>query len=256
MKHTFLFFLLTIFLCLEFAVAHDAWLSAKLDSTKTKILVLPLVGEHFPKGDAIKDHTRFLQPSAYLFEMKTLPLVSDRSDSTILGIVPVVSSCIASASIKQREVTYDEKIAFEYITEEIGLSKEEATKFITPGVKEFSEAYSRHLKSIITTGDNEPKDTVVGLPIELVLLSWKKTKNQASVQVQLLENGKSVPHTAVRILSNGKTTIAKSDTSGTIQATIDGEAPALFGYIQLKKLSDNKLQSVWTNLSIIRLKNH
>ncbi|MBI3195283.1 MAG: hypothetical protein HYZ34_12585 [Ignavibacteriae bacterium] len=255
MKQFTLFLFFTLAVCLESTFAHDAWLSAKLDSQKTSILVLPLVGESFPKGDAIKDHTRFLSPNVFLFDKKTIPLVSHKTDSTILGTVSIVSTCVVSASIKQREVTYDEKIAFEYITEEIGLSKEEAATFITPGVKEFTEAYSRHLKSVIATGDNQPKDTVVGLPIELVLLSWKKTtKNQASVQVQLLENGKGVPHTAVRIVSKGKTTIAMSDTSGIIQATIDSQEPALFGYIQLKKVNDNRLQSVWTNLVIHRIR--
>ncbi len=253
MKQKILLSLIITMLVLESAFAHDAWLSAKYDSTKSNILVCPLVGEVFPTGDAIKDRTRFSVRNVVLHGRK-IPLVTDNPDSTVLGSVPVVSSCVVSASVKQREVTYSDTIALAYITEEIGLTKEEAAKFITPGVKEFSEAYSRHLKAIVTTGNNQPKDTAVGLPLELVLRSWKEvTKNNANVQVQLLENGKPAPDTPVRIVSKGKTTIVKTDSTGIIQATVDTSEPALFAYIQLKKINDTRLQSIWTNLIINRL---
>ncbi len=233
---------------------HDAWLSAKWDSTKANIIIVPLVGEAFPKGDIIKDHTRFVEPSAFLLGGKRIALASPRSDSTSLGALPAAPSCVVYAGVKQREITYDEKVAWEYLTEEIGLSRDDASKFITPGVKEFSEAYSRNLKAVITIGKAQPKDSVIGLPLELVLLSWKDTTDgKAVVEVQLLEAGKPTANTSVRVVSKGKTTLIRTNVSGIAQVIIDTTEPVLVAYIQLKKQSESRFQSVWTNLAIYKL---
>ena len=234
--------------------AHDAWLAAKWNVTKTHIIISPVVAEVFPNGEPIKDMKRFVEPSVYFPDGRTLLLNGDPKDSTVLGSVRFSGSCIVGAGVKQREITYDQKIAWEYLTEEIGLTKDEAAKIITPGVKEFSETYSRYLKTLAAAGSALPKDTALGFPLELVLFSWKATPRKGAIlQFRLLEKGKPVAVAPVRVLSNGKTTIVMTDSNGMAQATVAEAQPVLLAHIQVTKLSDSRLQSIWTNLAIYRL---
>jgi hypothetical protein len=236
------------------ANAHDAWLAAKWNVKNTHVLISPVVAEAFPSGEPIKDMKRFIEPSAYFPDGHKLILSGDPKDSTVLGYVPSAASFIVATGVKQREITYDQKVALEYITEEIGLTKDEAAAFITPGVKEFSETYSRHLKTLVVTGNGSPKDTTLGLPLEFVVISWKESgPQQASITFRLLADGKPIAGVSIRVLSSGETTMVTTDSVGTGGATVDRDKPALLAYIQLKKLSESRLQSVWTNLAIYRL---
>ena len=247
-------FSITWLFCFTTAVAHDVWLSAKWNAKKTQILVSPVVAETFPNGEQIKDMKRFNEPSVYFPDGRKLLFTGNPLDSTVLGSVPFSSSCIVSAAVKQREITYDQKIAWEYLTEEIGMSREEAAKIITPGVKEFTETYSRNLKTLVVPSDVAPYDSAVGLPLEIVLVSWKDTSpHLVTIQFRLLDNGMPAPGSPVRVLSNGKATIVKTDSLGSATAIIDPEHPVLLAYILLTKVDENRLKSVWTNLAIYRL---
>lgn len=235
--------------------AHDAWLSARWGAKKTHIVIAPVVAETFPAGEPIKDMKRFVEPSVYFLDGRKMPLSGSPTDSTILGSVPIASTCIAVSGIKQREITYNDSIARLYLTEEIGLPEDSVEKLLTPGVKEYSETYGRHLKTVVTTGDAVPKDSLLGMPVEIVLVSWDASKdNQANISFRLLTDGKPVAGCAARVLSNGKTTLLTTDSLGIGNATINTNQPALIAHIQIKKLNDTRLQSVWTNLAIYRLK--
>jgi len=237
------------------AEAHDAWLAAKWNTDKTHVLISPVVAETFPNGEPIKDLKRFIEPSACFPDGRKLILNGDLKDSTLLGSLPSDASIIVSAGIKQREITYDQKVAMGYLTEEIGLTKEEAVAFITPGVKEFSESYRRHLKTLVATGDASPKDSSLGFPLEIVLTSWKVSNpHQAEIEFSLLTGRKPIAGASVRILSSGMTTMVTTDSLGTGRATVSDNEPMLLAYIQLTKLSESRLESVWTNLAVYRLR--
>ena len=234
--------------------AHDAWLAPKWNAKKTQILISPVVAETFPNGESIKDMKRFIEPSVYFPEGRKLLLSGDPSDSTVLGSVPFSGPLIASTGVKLREITYDQKVAWEYLVEEIGLSKEEATAIIGSGVKEFTETYSRNLKTLVAPSDVTPRDSAVGLPLEIMLVSWRDApRHLATIQFRLLDKGKPAQGAPVRVLSNGKATIVKTDSLGTATTTINPEYPILLAYIQLTKVGENRLKSVWTNLAIYRL---
>lgn len=232
--------------------AHDAWLGARWNANKSQFLVTPLIGEHFASGDPIKDHNRFLAPTAYVFGSVSLPLTSDTSDSTVLGAVPTTTNCVVSAGIKQREISYNDTVALEYLTEEIGLKKEEALTYLTQGTKEYTESYSRHLKTVISSGQATPRDSVLDVPLQIHLLSWHKGK-KAAIRFRVLEAGKPIASAPIRVLSAGKSVIAIADKNGVAHANVDAVGPVLIAYIQLSKVSENRLRSVWTNLSIYRL---
>lgn len=65
--------------------AHDAWLEAKWDKTKTRVILTALVAEAFPDGEAIKDKTRFADLRVYDHVGKPIAFIADSSDSTVLG---------------------------------------------------------------------------------------------------------------------------------------------------------------------------
>ncbi len=249
-----LIFILLLTQCSFSLFAHDLWLGAKWNAKKTHIQIIPLVGEHFSTGEAIKDHRRFENASAYLTTSKRLALSSDNKDSTVLGTIERTPSFVVSTGVKQREISYNDSIAILYLTEEIGLTKEKAAEYLTPGVKEYSETYSRHLKTVVITGETIPKDTAIDVPLQIQLLSWKAVDTgKALVRLRILENGKPLGSIPVRVVSGGTTKIVNCDSSGVAETDVDPRQPILLAYIQLKKLSDNRLNSVWTNLAIYRL---
>lgn len=236
------------------ATAHDAWLAAKWNAKKTHIVISPVVAEAFPNGEPIKDMKRFIEPSAFFPDGRTILLSGDSSDSTVLGSVPFSPSFVVTAGVKQREISYKKDIAHEYLTEEAGLTKEHVMKILTPGVEEFTETYSRYLKTIVSVDENTPRDSVIGLPLEIVLLSWKvNPRHQAAIKFRLLDNGKPSMNAPIRVLSDGKSTIVRTDSNGVTQATVAEDQPVLLAHVQITKLSDNRLQSLWTNLAIYRL---
>lgn len=235
--------------------AHDLWLAAKWNADKTRVILFPLVAESFPNGEVIKDLKRFSEPSVWFPGGRKLLFSGDRSDSTVLGSVPSTNSFIVTAGVKQREISYKKDIAQEYLTEEAGLTKEQMMKIVTPGVEEFTESYSRYLKTVVSVDENTPRDSVIGLPLEIVLLSWKDNpRHQAAIKFRLLDKGEPSVNTPVRALSNGKTTIVRTDSNGVAQVTVPEDQPVLLAHIRITKLSENHLQSVWTNLAIYRLK--
>lgn len=246
---------MTLWLCTTVTVqAHDAWLAAKWDVKKTHILISPVVAEAFPNGEPIKDMKRFVEPSAYFPDGRKVLLNGDPTDSTVLGSLPFVSSFIVSAGVKQREITYKKDIAQSYLTEEVGLTKEQTSEILSDTVKEFSETYNRYLKIIVTVNENVPTDSTLALPLEIVLLSWKETpRHQAAIKFRLLDNGMPSIDAPVRMLSNGKTTIVRTDSSGVAQAMVAEDQPVLLAHIRITKLSENRLHSLWTNLSIYHL---
>lgn len=247
--------LLTLFIAgVQSMYAHDAWLSAKWNAMKTHILISPVVAEIFPNGESIKEMKRFIEPSVYFPDGCIVSLSGDRLDSTLLGSILPASSFIVSAGVKQREITYKKDIAQAYLTEEAGLSKEQLMTILTPGINNFTESYSRYLKALVSLHNTAPRDSGVGLPLELVLLSWKDTsRHRATIQFRVLEKGKPVVDAPVRVLSNGNTTIVKTDSSGVAMAIVEKDQPVLLAYIQVTKLGEGRLQSLWTNLAIYRL---
>lgn len=246
---------LMLWLCSTVTVqAHDAWLSAKLNAKKTHVIIAPVVGEAFPIGEPIMDMKRFIEPTAYFPDAGNIPLEGDPKDSTMLGSFSLKHTCVVASGVKSREITYNDTIAHLYLTEEIGLSETEAAKIITPGVKEFTETYSRYLKTIVSVEHYSPLDSAVGLPLEIILLTWKENpRHQATITFRLLDGGKPSSHAPVRVLSNGKTTIVQTDSNGVAQAIVENDQPVLMAYIKVTKLSENRLQSLWTNLAIYRL---
>lgn len=237
--------------------AHDAWLAAKWNSSKTGILISPLVAEKFPDGQPIKDWSRFVDPAAYALGGGKMPLTGDPSDSTILGTLsPPASVLIATSGVKQREIKLNRDLAQLVLTEEFGLSKEEATTHLTPGVEEFHETYSRFLKTVVSVGGTKPSptDSTIGLPLELVLVSWENgEQGKTVVRFRVLDKGKGVANAPVRVLQHGKTTMVRTDSNGEARAEIDASLPVLFAYIKITKVSDTQLTSLWTNLAIYHL---
>lgn len=243
-------------LSLEPVVAHDAWLAARWDKKKTRILVSAVVGEVFSTGEPIKDFTRFIDPRAITSDGSVIKLAGEASDSTLLGSLPAVKSAIVASTIKQREVSYKRNIAELYLKEEIGYTKEETAQFLGTA-QEFHETYTRHVKALVATGGNLSgmRDTSVGLPIELILVSFKaEGNNQARLHVKLTKEGKSIANAPVRVVVSGKTQILRTNASGEIETTVSSGKPILIAYIELTKIDSNRLNSVWTNLAIYPLK--
>jgi hypothetical protein len=236
--------------------AHDAWLAAKWNSSKTSILISPLVAEKFPDGQPIKDWSRFIDPSVYVLGGRMSSLKGDPSDSTILGTAPPASHLIATAGVKQREIKLKRDLAQLVLTEEFGLTKEEAFTYLTPGVEEFHETYSRFLKTVVSVGGVKPspRDSAVGLPLELVLVSWEHAaQGKTAVRFRVLDKGRAVANAPVRVLQHGKTTMVRTGSNGEARAEIDTSLPVLFAYIKVTKVSDTQLNSLWTNLAIYHL---
>lgn len=254
-QRLFLMFSAAIVLMATQSFAHDAWLAAKWNSTKTRVLISPLVAEKFPDGQAIKDWSRFVDPAAYTPGGR-MPLKGDPSDSTILGTVSPASVLIATSGVKQREIKLKRDLAQLVLTEEFGLTKEEASTYLTPGVEEFHETYSRFLKTVVSVGGTKPspKDSIVGLPLELVLVSWENgAPGKTVVRFRVLDKGTIVANAPVRILQHGKTTMVRTESNGEARAEIDGSLPVLFAYIKVTKVSDTQLTSLWTNLAVYHL---
>ncbi len=236
--------------------AHDAWLAAKWNKDKTQILISALVAEHFPQGEPIKGLQRFLDPRAYVIGGNSIALAGDPSDSTLLGSLSPATSVVVATGVKQREIKFKRDLAERYLIEEVGLTKQEAAAFLTPGVQEFDETYSRFLKTVIALGHEgaAPKDSVLGLPLELVLVSWKKeVGDRAMLHFRLLDNGKPAANAPVRVLVNGKTTVVRTDTQGEAHTSVEMGHPILLARIQVTKLGENRLHGLWTNLAIYRL---
>jgi len=238
------------------AFAHDAWLAAKWNANKTRVLVSALIAAKFPKGDAIKDWSRFIDPTVYLVGGSKMPLKGDPSDSTILGTVLSDSGMILTAGVKQREIKLKRDLAQLVLTEEFGLTKDEASLYLTPGVDEFHETYSRYLKTVVSVGgaSPSPRDSVIGLPLELVLISWKKgADDKTSIRFRVLDNGKAVANAPVRVLQDGKTKTVRADHTGEVETTVDSTLPLLLAYIKVTKTGDKQYSSLWTNLAVYHL---
>lgn len=256
MKRPSCIVILTYILATVSAYAHDAWLAARWNKDKTQIMISVLVAEQFPYGNAIKGLSRFSDPLAYIEGRTPIALKGDPSDSSVLGALAPIPSFVVATGVKQREIKFKPDLAKHYFMEEIGLSKEETAAYLTAGVQEFEETYSRYLKAIITTEPGAPKDTALNLPLEILLTSWTEgAGGRATVTFQLLSNGMVVGNAPVRILSDSITTIVRTNAKGEAQATVTIGRPALLAYIQLTKLADNRFNSIWTNLAIYKLYN-
>lgn len=245
------------FLLLAYPVtlsAHDAWLAARWNKDKTQVLISALVAEHFPNGDPIKGLQRFVEPRAHVLGARSIALTGDPSDSTLLGSLSPAPSIVVATGVKQREIKFKRDLAERYLVEEVGMTKEEASKLLTPGVQEFEESYSRYLKTVVSTDKHAPKDSTLGLPLEIVLTSWREGEDgHAAVRFRLLNKGTAVGNAPVRILSNGTATIVRTDANGEAQASVADGHPVLLAHIQVTKLAENRLNSLWTNLAIYRL---
>lgn len=236
--------------------AHDAWLAAKWNTGKNHVLITALVAEKFPDGQPIKGLSRFIDPVVYTLGGNKIQLKGDPTDSTIMGTVSSASHLIAATGVQQREIKLKRDLAQLILTEEFGLTKEEASSYLTPGVEEFHETYSRFLKTLASVGgmNPSPKDSAIGLPLELVLLSWDKgTEGKTSVRFRVLDKGKTTANAPVRVLQNGKTTMVRADSKGEAQIEIENNLPVLFAYIKVMKVSDHQFNSLWTNLAIYHL---
>lgn len=236
--------------------AHDAWLAAQWNANKTQVLISALIAEKFPDGEAIRDWSRFSDPVAHFLGRGRMTLTGDPSDSAILGMVSPAPSIIVTTAVKQREIKFKRDLAERYLMEEIGLTKEETVHYLTPGVPEFQETYTRYLKILVSVGGKSPspKDSAVGLPLELKLLSWEEgVQGQAVVRFHVFDNGKVIANAPVRVLQEGKTTIVRTDSQGEARAEVDDGLPVLLAFIKVIKISDHQLNSLWTNLAIYRL---
>lgn len=255
MKKPSLVLLLFAFLASDSATfAHDAWLAAKWNKDKTKILISALVAEHFPNGDPIKGLQRFVDPRAYVLGGKSIALTGDPSDSTLLGSLSPALPIVVVTGVKQREIKFKRDLAERYLTEEVGLPKEVALKLLTPGVQEFVETYSRYLKTIVSPHSDALKDSTLGLPLEIVLKSWHEEQPEhAMVRFLVLIKGVAADTVSVRVLSGDSTMIVKTNSKGEAVAIVNATQPLLLAYIQVSKLGDNRLTSAWTNLAIYRL---
>ena len=236
------------------AHAHDAWLAAKWNKDKTRITISALVAEHFPHGEPIKGVDRFVGPRAYLPAGVSIALAGDPSDSTLLGSLPPEPTMIVATGVKQREITFKGDLAEQYLREEIGLTKREASHYLTPHVEEFRETYSRIMKIVVATDSHTPQDSVLGLPLEIVVKSWKDTgQDRATIQFQLLYEGVAVSNAPVRVITNRNTTVVRTDKQGLGQVSVDPQHPVLLAHIRLSQLAAGRLNSLWTNVAIYRL---
>jgi hypothetical protein len=248
-----------VFACVSISIpafAHDAWLAAKWNTNKTRVLISALVAEKFPNGQPIKDWSRFIDPSAHTIGSGQTLLKGDASDSTILGSVPPASGIILTAGVKQREIKLNRDLAQLVLTEEFGLTIDEASVYLTPGIEEFQETYSRYLKTIVSLGGTSPspKDSAIGLPLELVLLSWRQgADGKTSIRVRVLDHGNTVANAPVRILQEEKTKTVRANHAGEVETTVDSALPVLLAYTKVTKVSDTQLNSLWTNLAIYHL---
>jgi len=135
------------------------------------------------------------------------------------------------------------------------LTKDQTSEILSDTVKEFNETYSRYLKTVVSVNDNVPIDTTCGLPLEIVLLSCKTALGQeAAIKFRLLHNGEPSIDSPIRVLSNGTATIVRTDSTGAAQAMVAKDKPLLLAHTQITKLSENRLQSVWTNLAVYWIK--
>lgn len=255
MKKPSLFLLLFAFLASTSSTfAHDAWLAAKWNKEKNRIVISALVAEQFPNGDPIKGLQRFVEPRAHVLGGHSIGLTGDPSDSTLLGSLSPAPSIVVATGVKQREIKFKRDLAERYLVEEVGMTKEEAMKLLTPGAQEFEETYSRYLKTVVATHSHAPKDSTLDLPLEIILTSWSESQHgKATIRFRLLNKGTAVLNAPVRVLVNGNTTIVRTDEKGESQASVDSDHHVLIAYIHVTKLADNRLNSLWTNLAIYRL---
>lgn len=245
---------LCVFASVSSVQAHDAWIAAKWNQNKTQILLSVLVAEHFPHGDPIKGLQRFVDPRAYVLGGQSFALTGDPVDSTLLGSLPLSTSIVIAAEIRPREITFERDLAERYLIEEVGLSKEESSQYLTTGVQQFEETYSRYLKTIVAT-HSQAKDSTLGLPLEIVLMSWRVLgQGSAEVEFRLLDKGRVVAHAPIRVLTGGKMTVVRTNEYGVGQATVDPTQPILLAHIQMTKLDKSRFKSLWTNLATYLLK--
>lgn len=237
------------------ALSHDAWIAANREGGRNRVGIMAVVGEKFPEGDPIKERGRFVDPSAYFADGRKLALTGDRADSAMLGWVDAGKDVILRAGIRDREIGYDRKIALEYLTEEIGLSKAEAATYMTAGVDSFTETYGRFLKTIVIGREGgSVADTATVFPLELSLRSMERSdSSRLKLRFRLVSEGKPVKGGAIRVVANGKTVIVTSDAGGEAEAEVDSGHTVLLAHIHISKIADDRLKSVWTNLAIYHL---
>lgn len=256
-RRTFTLCFLAMLVSASRVLAHDAWLAPRWNTDKTRGQISALVAEHFPDGEVIKDLKRFVDPQAHMpGSGKKLLLAGDPSDSTLLGSVPSAPSIIVTAGVKQRQVKVTRDLAERYLTEEVGHTREEAAQLLRRGIDEFHHTYSRYLKTLVTMNRSTftPRDSAVGLPLELVLLRWEQTgSTQASIQFRLLKDAKALTNAPVRVLTGGKTIIVRTDSEGKAEVSVETTQPALLTHIHVSSIGDNMLNSIWTNLALYKL---
>lgn len=248
------------FALVSVSFSHDAWLAAQRSVDSSRILIVPLVGEAFPQGEPIREHSRFTDITAWSLGRGAIhAATSVPADSlAIRSLSFPLRSLTATAGVKPREIDMEAEIMEGYLSEEIGLAKDEIEKFIQPGITSFHETYRRYLKLVAVpkkNGSGSIQDTVVGLPIEIVLDSVRTGKEDRRViSLRLLKNGLPVKGAKIRCVDSSRTQFVRSDEAGKAEVTIVAQGPALFAYIELTQLSPGKLSSVWANCSLYEVK--
>ncbi len=255
-RRTFTLCILAMLVSASRVLAHDAWLAPRWNTDKTQVLISALVAEHFPNGEPIKGLQRFVEPRAHLLGTRSIALTGDPSDSTLLGSLSPAPSIIVATGVKQREIKIKRDLAERYLVEEVGHTREEAAQLLRRGRDEFQHTYSRYLKTVVTMNRStfSPRDSAVGLPLELVLLRWEQTgTTQASIQFRLLKDAKALTNSPVRVLTGGKTIIVRTDSEGKAEVSVETTQPALLTHIHVSSIDDNMLNSIWTNLALYKL---
>ncbi|MDA0986753.1 MAG: hypothetical protein O3A55_04035 [Bacteroidetes bacterium] len=231
--------------------AHDAYLKAKWNKAKTGIEIKPVVASYFETKEVvpIKNHTRLFDlivasPSIGKIEPNKIS-----PDSTTLCEVETSNSIIAAVKVQPRDITLPRKSATQYFMHELGITGDNLKKTLEPGVDSVYEVYERILKTVAATS-NSVSDSLLGLPLEIVIKNVSVKKNKYNGIATLYENGIIVKKGAIRILSNGKTKLVYTNNNGEIKFSSPNKNPILFAHIKLVKNSKINFNTYWTNTSL------
>ena len=241
---------LILFLC-EFLFSHDLWLSVKKvgnDSVK----IIPVITENFPKTEELKKFNRF-RDLKYFDGINSQSFEIDSISFLVLqNKFPIVSSC----TVLPRDLTFPTKIANHYLVGEIGLTKEEIKVLLAGQKDSITENYRRCLKVISFNSESEKNisDFNFGLEREIVISEYKIIDSKtAKLKLKLFSNGQILTNKKIRILEGKRSRLISVNENGIAECTIKTKFPILFSFISFWKTENGNFESVWTNLSLVKI---
>ena len=231
--------------------AHDAYLKAKWNNSKTAIEIQPIVASYFEKKEVqpIKNHSRLFDIKVVSTSTNEIPNYKISPDSLILCLVETTSPLVSAVRVQPRDITLPRKSATDYFKHELGITGKKLEETLEKGVDSVYEVYERTLKTVVAVNDIVG-DKLLGLQNEILIKEVNFKKGTTNITVQLFENGSIVSNGAVRVLTNGKTKLLYTNKNGELTFKADKKEPILFAHIKLVKNSPKNFNTYWTNTSL------